>query len=91
MIQYCFNSLIAIDYIASLFGVEVGDLGNNLDDVLAVNAEDLLGLGNSLYLDLALGAGVPADEAVDSSLDIHILSENIHNFSYNFIKTPASF
>ena len=38
--------------------MEVGDLDDSLDDVLAVDAEDVLGDG--LLLDLALGAGVSA-------------------------------
>ena len=45
------------DHVASLVGVEVGDPGDDLDDVLALAAEDVLGDG--LNLDLALG-GVSA-------------------------------
>ena len=38
--------------------MEVGDLDDSLDEVLALDAEDVLGDG--LSLDLALGAGVSA-------------------------------
>ena len=38
--------------------MEVGDLDDSLDEVLALDAEDVLGDG--LDLDLALGAGVSA-------------------------------
>ena len=52
------EGLHATDHVASLVGVEVGDLDDSLDEVLAVEAEDVLGDGHEL--DLALGAGVSA-------------------------------
>ena len=47
------EGLGATDHVASLVGVEVGDLDDGLDEVLAVEAEDVLGDG--LEPDLALG------------------------------------
>ena len=52
-----FEGLHATDHVASLVGVEVGDLDDSLE-VLALDAEDVLGDGHGL--DLALGAGVSA-------------------------------
>ena len=63
----------ATDHVASLVGVEVGDLDDSLDDVLAVDAEDVLGDG--LLLDLALGAGVSAHWQEQETK--RLLSENI--------------
>ena len=52
------EGLPGTDHVASLVGVEVGDLDDSLDDVLALDAEDVLGDG--LGLDLAPGTGVSA-------------------------------
>ena len=67
-----FEGLHATDHVASLVGVEVGDLDDGLD-VLAVDAEDVLGDG--LLLDLALGAGVSAHWLEQETK--RLLSENI--------------
>ena len=61
------------DHVASLVGVEVGDLDDNLDEVLAVEAEDVLGDG--LEPDLAPGAGVSAHWQEQETK--RLLSENI--------------
>ena len=53
--------------------MEVGDLDDSLDDVLAVDAEDVL--GNGLEPDLALGAGVSAHWQEQETK--RLLSENI--------------
>ena len=63
----------ATDHVASLVGVEVGDLDDSLDEVLAVEAEDVLGDGHEL--DLALGAGVSAHWQEQETK--RLLSENI--------------
>ena len=53
--------------------MEVGDLDDSLDEVLAVEAEDVLGDG--LEPDLALGAGVSAHWQEQETK--RLLSENI--------------
>ena len=53
--------------------MEVGDLDDSLDEVLALDAEDVLGDG--LDLDLALGAGVSAHWLEQETK--RLLSENI--------------
>ena len=53
--------------------MEVGDLDDDLDEVLAVEAEDVLGDG--LEPDLALGAGVSAHWQEQETK--RLLSENI--------------
>ena len=53
--------------------MEVGDLDDSLDHVLALDAEDVLGDG--LDLDLALGAGVSAHWLEQETK--RLLSENI--------------
>ena len=53
--------------------MEVGDLDDDLDEVLAVEAEDVLGDG--LEQDLALGAGVSAHWQEQETK--RLLSENI--------------
>ena len=68
-----FEGLHATDHVASLVGVEVGDLDDGLDEVLALDAEDVLGDG--LLLDLALGAGVSAHWLEQETK--RLLSENI--------------
>ena len=68
-----FEGLHATDHVASLVGVEVGDLDDSLDEVLAVEAEDVLGDG--LEPDLALGAGVSAHWQEQETK--RLLSENI--------------
>ena len=68
-----FEGLHATDHVASLVGVEVGDLDDGLDEVLALEAEDILGDGHSL--DLALGAGVSAHWQEQETK--RLLSENI--------------
>ena len=68
-----FEGLPGTDHVASLVGVEVGDPGDDLDDVLALAAEDVLGDG--LNLDLALGAGVSAHWLEQETK--RLLSENI--------------
>ena len=52
------EGLPGTDHVASLVGVEVGDPGDVLDDVPALDAEDVVGDG--LEQDLALGADVSA-------------------------------
>ena len=52
------EGLHVTDHVASLVGVEVGNLDDSLDEVLVLDAEDFLGDGHGL--DLALGAGVSA-------------------------------
>ena len=53
--------------------MEVGDLDDSLHEVLALDAEDVLGDG--LDLDLALGAGVSAHWLEQETK--RLLSENI--------------
>ena len=67
------EGLPATDHVASLVGVEVGDLDDSLDEVLALDAEDVLGDG--LDLDLALGASVSAHWLERETK--RLLSENI--------------
>ena len=67
------DGLLVTDHVASLVGVEVGDPGDDLDDVLALDAEDVLGDG--LDLDLALGASVSAHWLERETK--RLLSENI--------------
>ena len=68
-----FEGLPGTDHVASLVGVEVGDPGDDLDVVLALDAEDVLGDG--LEQDLALGAGVSAHWQEQETK--RLLSENI--------------
>ena len=66
------EGLHVTDHVASLVGVEVGDLDDSLE-VLALDAEDVLGDGHGL--DLALGAGVSAHWQEQETK--RLLSENI--------------
>ena len=66
------EGLHATDHVASLVGVEVGDLDDSLE-ALALDAEDVLGDGHGL--DLALGAGVSAHWQEQETK--RLLSENI--------------
>ena len=67
-----YEGLHVTDHVASLVGVEVGDLDDSLE-VLALDAEDVLGDGHGL--DLALGAGVSAHWQEQETK--RLLSENI--------------
>ena len=68
-----FEGLHATDHVASLVGVEVGDLDDGLEEDLALDGEDVLGDG--LEQDLALGAGVSAHWQEQETK--RLLSENI--------------